>query len=117
LKWSFSNLIRMDQFWVQLMFTLYEVSTSRNMYEWVPHLWFPLVDIQRDLHYLRAMKAAHNKLYLIVGGNTFLDQLSSQHWDDEIYIVSHAPSSFEHERNYYYCLAERINAPLRLAMG
>lgn len=114
LKWRFNNLIRMDRFWAQLIFTLFETSESRDMYEWVPHLWFPLVDLKRDLHYLRAMKIAKNRIFLIVGGDTFLDHLSTENWDEEIYQVSFAESPFWRERECYYCLIDNFIITVRV---
>lgn len=105
-SWTFSHLIRMDEFWVQLLFALFEISETRTMYEWVPRLWFPLVDMTRDLQHLRAMQTAQNKFYLVVGGDSYLDKRPLQYWDSEVYIVSHAESSFQHERSRYYCLID-----------
>lgn len=104
--WTFNDLQRMDRFWVQIMFTLYEASESRIMFEWVPHLWFPLVDLDRDRQYLRAMEKAGNKLFIIIGSDTYLDRLSTKDWRPGAYEWSYAKGPFDDERQVYMCVID-----------
>jgi hypothetical protein len=102
LVWKFHDLQHLDRFWIQLLFLLFEHSTSRTMFVWVPYFWFDLVHLSKDLEAQEAMKVAKNKMYMILGSRTFLDRLPTKYWSREVYEWSYAEGPFEDERSTYY---------------
>jgi hypothetical protein len=107
-RWVFSDLQRMDQFWLQLMFLLFEKSSSRVMCEWLPHFWFHLLHYGKELEAQRAMKRAGNRLYMIIGAKTFLDLQPSAYWDRRVYDWSYASGPFEGESSYFCVIDDYV---------
>ena len=101
LRWRFRDLRRMDAFWVQLMFVLFSVSSSKRMYVWSPHFWFHLLDLKKELQAMRAMRTGGNKHYLIIGADTYVDRLPARYWNKAVYEWSFAPGPFEGETRRY----------------
>lgn len=101
-RWRFHDLRRLDQFWLQLIFLLFEGSATRTMFVWAPHFWFHLLEYGRELQAQDAMSVAGNLMYMIVGGDTFLDRQPERYWSRSVYRWSYEPSSFHSERQTYY---------------
>lgn len=102
--WKFTNLKKMDAFWLQIVFTLLESSADKVCYSWSPHFWFPLVTLENELKMIKAMELVSSKMYMIVGHDTYLDRLGTNFWDKDIYTWSYAESPF-HDQMYKYIAA------------
>ncbi len=72
------------------------------MFVWVPHFWFDLVHYHKDLEAQEAMKIAGNRMYMILGGRSFLDRLPTRYWNKQVYEWSYAPGPFEAQRSWYF---------------
>jgi hypothetical protein len=101
LRWRFRDLRRMDAFWVQLIFVLFSISSSKRMYVWCPHFWFHLLDLKKELQAMCAMQKGGNKHYLIIGADTFVDRLPTRYWNKKVYEWSYATGPFEGENRRY----------------
>ncbi|RIL10862.1 MAG: hypothetical protein DCC75_03490 [Proteobacteria bacterium] len=106
LRFKFRDLELLDRLWLQFIFLLFERSKSRLMFAWVPYFWFDLVHYHKDLEAQEAMHIAGNKMYLIVGSRTYLDQLPTKYWSKRAYTWSYSLSPFESERSSYYDLID-----------
>ncbi len=102
LRWQFTDIRRMDVFWVQLMFVLFSISKTKKMYVWCPHFWFHLLDLKKELQAMRAMKKGDNKHFLMIGGDTFIDRLPTRYWNRKVYEWSYAVGPFEGDIRHYY---------------
>jgi len=105
-SWKFRDLQHLDRLWLQLMFLLFELSESRRMFVWVPYFWFDLVHFQKDLEAQEAMKVAGNKMYMILGNDSFIDRLPTKYWSRQVYEWSYAKGPFENERSTNYDLID-----------
>lgn len=99
--WHFSNLLKMNDFWSHLLLILLEQSKDKVVLGWNPHPWFHLVQTEKEEQYIKALKLAKSKLYLIVGGNTFLDKWTEKFWDEKVVKYSYGKSDFHKERSLY----------------
>jgi hypothetical protein len=106
IRLRFNDLQHLDRFWIQIIFLLFEVSKSRQMYVWVPHFWFDLIHYEKDLEAQRAMKIAGNRMHMIIGADTYLDRLPMRYWARDVYSWSYARSPFHLQRNRYYDLID-----------
>jgi hypothetical protein len=101
-RWRFRDIRRMDSFWVQLMFVLFTLSTSKHMYVWSPHFWFHLLDLNKELQAMRAMQKGGNMHFLMIGSDSFIDRLPSKYWNPKVYHWSYAAGPFASERRRYF---------------
>lgn len=75
LTWHFTNLIRMDDLWVQLINASFKSSKSRSMHIWIPHPWYFYAQKEKNQNFYSVLVKKHIRYYGIVGGQTFLDRL------------------------------------------
>ncbi len=101
IKWRFRDIRRMDTFWVQLMFVLFSISSTKKMHVWCPHFWFHLLDFGKELQAMGAMKKGNNKHFLIIGSDSYIDKLPTRYWNKEVYEWSYAQGPFEGENRRY----------------
>lgn len=79
--WHFYNLYSLNNFWSQLLLLLLEDAEKKVLLGWNPHPWFHLIQMEQEKRYIQALRSLQAKLYLIVGGRTYLDTWASQFWD------------------------------------
>ena len=70
LVWKFYDLKKVDDFTVQLIFTLFQFSKTKIMFEWTGHPWFQLLQGEKEAQFIKTMQLTGSKLYCIVGGET-----------------------------------------------
>lgn len=99
--WHFTDLLRLNNFWAQVLLILTNNTDSKSLYTWMPHSWFHLVYRDSEAQYLKSLKLAHIHLYLICGGDNVLDRWSEQFWKSEHITYSFSKSPFEHDRLTY----------------
>lgn len=99
--WRFNNLLKMNDFWSHILLLLIQQSEKKILLGWNPHPWFHLVQTKQEEQYLKSLGLAKGKLYLIVGGSTFLDRWAEKFWAKEIIEYSFAKSIFDKDRSTY----------------
>ncbi|MBM3260955.1 hypothetical protein FJY93_00905 [Candidatus Kaiserbacteria bacterium] len=99
--WHFSDLLKMNDFWSHILLILIQQSEKKVLLGWNPHPWFHLVQTKQEKQYIKSLKLAKSKLYLIVGGNTFLDRWTQKFWDKDTVVYSFGKSPFEADRATY----------------
>lgn len=107
-RWKFNDLVRMDKFWVQLIVLLFQTSSSKVMFEWIPRFWFDLIHAELDQETQRVLGDGQNHLYMIIGGDSYLDRLPSKEWSPTVYSWSYAQGPFHSERQKYYCVIDDV---------
>jgi hypothetical protein len=96
--WRFNGLRRVDDYWIQVALSLFDQTTATSMFYWIRHSWFSLAHPAKDDQFQRAMRRRGRRLYMAIGGQTFLDHLPSQTWPTDVYRVSFDPSPFDHSK-------------------
>jgi hypothetical protein len=99
--WRFNNLLRLNDFWSQILLILVQQSEDKKLFGYNPHPWFHLVQTEQELQYLKSIGIAKGKLFLIIGGRTYLDRWAEKYFDKKIIEYSFAKSSFK-EKNFDY---------------
>ncbi len=105
--WSFHDTLKLQDFWIQVIFLLYKDSSSKLMRQWIPHPWFILAQHGKSLQFFEAMKIGGYRMQSIVGGDTYLDhEYSSAVPLGDAYQCFFAASPFHEERSRYYGLID-----------
>ncbi len=100
--WHFTDLLKMNDFWSHVILALLQQSKNKILLGWNPHPWFHLVQTKQEEQYIKSLKLANSKLYLIVGGDSFLDRWTEKFWDKKMMEYSFGKSDFHNERSTYF---------------
>jgi hypothetical protein len=84
-RWTVSDLAKADDLWVNLILGMYNASDSAAMYSWLPHPWYHLIHHTAELNLQRILKRNNKQLWLLVGGDSYLDHAYSAYWDSNVY--------------------------------
>lgn len=101
ISWHFSDLRRTDDFWINALIALLEHTGEQRVFQWVPHPWFHLAQHERELTFQETLRALKRRIFMNIGGNSFLDQAFSKFWPADVYSTSYVESPFA-ERPYDY---------------
>lgn len=112
--WHFSNLLKMNDFWSHLLLILLKQSKNKILLGWNPHPWFHLVQTEKEEQYIKALKLVKSKLYLIVGGNTFLDKWTEKFWKEKNIKYSFGKSDFQDQRSLYVNVVDDYVVTIKL---
>lgn len=99
--WHFQNLLQMNDFWSHLLLALIQQSKGKILLGWNPHPWFHLVQTEHEQQYIHALGLAKSKLYLVVGGNSFLDCWTKRFWDGNTVEYAFDVGLFMKDRTTY----------------
>jgi hypothetical protein len=99
--WKFRNLRYLGQFWTQLILKLCATSADRTCFEWAPHAWFSLSHTHEESQFIRAMRLAGNKYYLIIGSDTALSRSYTSYLTEDLGEASFAEGPFTKESSYF----------------
>jgi hypothetical protein len=75
LTWRFTNLIQLDDFWVQLITASFAKSKTKTLCIWIPHPWYYFAQREKILHFYSVLVRKRIRYFGIAGGDTFLDKL------------------------------------------
>jgi len=101
-EWRFNDLRTVDDFWGHLLLSLAVETKERLIFEWIPHPWFELIHEEKEDAFRRAMIQQRCRLYMCVGGDSYLDRVHESRWDRRMYTYSFAESPFQHRRSEYF---------------
>ena len=93
--WHFNNLLRLNDFWSQILLILIKQSKKKILLGYNPHPWFHLVQTKQEEQYIKSINLARGKLYLIIGGRTYLDKWVEKFFDKNTVAHSFGRSVFE----------------------
>lgn len=114
LKLRFSNLERLDDFWIHTIILILQKSSRPKLYQWMPHPWFNLIHSQKSLPFHRALKVGGYSVENIIGGQTWLDRRAAKLSVQGVYEYSFAPGPFESERSTYYSITDTYLLTIKL---
>ncbi|MEZ4754068.1 MAG: hypothetical protein R3A13_07125 [Bdellovibrionota bacterium] len=99
----FTDLRRLDLYWMQLMLALVKLNPNQPMFLWCPYQWFHLVHDYSVTQLYRAEDISGGKRYHIFGNDSYLAKLALKNFPKEG-VYSFAESPFASEKSTYYTL-------------
>jgi len=99
--WHFDNLFKLNDLWAQILLALVEQSKEKVILGWNPHTWFHLAESKEEERYLKSLELSNAKLYLIIGGNHYLDKWAEKYLKKDYIKYSFGKSGFQEERSKY----------------
>jgi hypothetical protein len=100
-SWEFTNLLRMDDFWVQIMQTFFVETGNRELFGWIPHPWYYFAQPRKVVDFYRFVKREKRRLYYILGEDTLLARRYVETLSTQIFSHSFAPSPFTFGKHVY----------------
>ncbi len=98
-SWVFHSLLRGNDLWNQIILALLKRSGSSDMFSWVPHPWFLLLEVEKEERLHRLFGFARRRFYTAVAGTTYLDRTAiGKFYRGTQHTVSFSPGSFPSER-------------------
>lgn len=104
-RWKFSSLAQLNGFWTQVILAMIETSTSKLVFDWVPHPWFYLAEPSVERQFMRVVAAQNAAFYRIVGGRSALDREPAAYWSQLPGVTSYSPGPFDGENDTYRVVA------------
>jgi hypothetical protein len=93
-SWRFSNLLRLDDFWVECMQRLFELSGAEVLYNWAPRPWFYFAQAKKLEQFYRSLVRRRRRFVLVLGGCDPLDRLFSSRMSPALFTIRHDPTFF-----------------------
>jgi hypothetical protein len=115
--WTFSNLLKLDDFWMHIILLLFSQSNARVMYQWLPHPWFHLAQKEKSPSFQKAIELGGFRVFSIIGGDTYLDLWSKQITTPGAYEFSYARGPFHEQRTHAYSLIDPYLLTVTLDQG
>ncbi|MDC0357774.1 hypothetical protein OAO01_03085 [Oligoflexia bacterium] len=113
-SFRFSNLARVDDFWIHAIILMLQHSKRKTMFQWHPHPWFNLVNSHKSFPFHNALRTAGFRIDNIVGGNTFLDYQAGRINTKNVYEYSFATSPFQDDRSNCYSVTDSFLLTVKL---
>lgn len=103
-QWTFRNLAQLNDFWVELVFTLLKEQPREILYNWLPYPWFVLLQSVRSQTWAIAMRNTGMRIRTILGSDTPLVREYVRRQGDQIPTeeISLATSPFHGTEATYY---------------
>lgn len=99
----FSDLLRMDHYWVQMLIALHKILPNEPLYLWCPYQWFNLIQNYNISHFYEASDNLGAYRYHIMGSPCYLNQRALKELPKNgKYSLN--PGSFKDERHINYSL-------------
>ena len=100
-SWHFSNLLRLDDFWVECMQRIFDISRADVLYNWAPRPWFYFAQARKLEQFYRTLIRKNRRIGLVLGGNEPLDHLFSSRMSSKLFTIRHDPAFFSKLRNQH----------------
>lgn len=101
-RWSFRNLLDMDDYWAYLLLYILRTSRSRTMLSWNPFLWFNVFHTENEDRFFNSVKLIGAKAFTVIGSNCFLNQWATQFLRKNSVTYSFVPSPFRDRLDLYF---------------
>jgi hypothetical protein len=93
-SWRFSNLLRLDDFWVESMQLVFDQSGAEVLHNWAPRPWFYFAQAKKLEQFYRSLVRRGRRITLVLGGSDPLDRLFSSRMSPNLFTIRHDPSFF-----------------------
>lgn len=104
--WRFTNLLRLNNFWAQAILVLLNRSSSKILYTWMPHSWFNLAYQEQETQYLKSLKHAESRQYLICGSKSPLDVWAERFWKSSNTTYAFTSTPFVKDSSFYWNIVD-----------
>ena len=101
-RWSFSTLIKLDDFWVQIIWMMFLRSTEKVYYTWAPHPWYYFGQAEKLEQFYAALSAKGRLIHLVMGGRSPIDRFYASKVDPRLFKVLMAPDLFPDKRHQHF---------------
>ncbi len=113
--WHFTNLIKMNAFWSQLLLAVIHQSPSKKIFGYNPHPWFHLAHTKQESDFIEGLGVSGGMLYLIIGGTTFLDRRTERYWQNGAVEYHFGSSGFSTDQDVYINVIDEYVLTVRLS--
>lgn len=103
-SWQFSNLLRLDNFWVQSMIAIFSHSGAKLKFGWNPHPWFYFAQPDKVQRYYAMFKSRGWRYYSTIGGQSYLDRRYAESMDAGFYEYRLNQTPVFDDMSRYYSL-------------
>ena len=105
-RYQFSNLVRLDDFWINSLIMMVERSKEKKMYQWLPHPWFNLIQNWKSMPFQNALLLSGGFVQSIIGGTNFLDKQASLLTTKGVYEFSYSPGPYDERQSTYLSVTD-----------
>ncbi len=107
--WRFSNLLKTDDFWAQLLLVLYRETDQKILFNWIPHPWFYFAQVEKVEQFYRVLEREGRRIYSVIGGDTYLDRRYAEGVSPKVYTYSLKHGPFQGDSStYLYFIDEYV---------
>ena len=100
--WYFINLIRMNDFWSQILLAMAKTKPNSIALHYYTHAWFEFAQEKKESQFSKAYMSEIKKAFTIVGNKTFLDRYTNDEFgedygtdQEEIYLTNDPSEKIE----------------------
>lgn len=101
LSWNFSDLIRCNEFWNQLLLAVLRQTSTTSVFAWVPYPWFVLLRDDRESQLHEALLMSGRSFYTSFGNCGQLQAPVEKIYRHKNHTVSFSHSPFEQLKSTY----------------
>jgi len=112
--WHFTNLNILNNFWSQVLLVVINQAKDKRIYGYSPHPWYHLLQTEQEDQYIQSLRHSGARLYLMMGGRTFLDKWATKYWPKSVVEYSFAESPYEQNRGWYFDLIDDYLVSVKL---
>ncbi len=83
-SWKFTNLLRLNDFWSQILLLLFKHSKTKKLLGSHAHPWYHFAQPKQEEQYIKSVGLIGGALYLIIYGDTYLDKWAEPYWKKHV---------------------------------
>ncbi len=110
--WYFTDLLKMNDFWSQLLIAMATTHQKAISLNFVPHRWFELMQRNQESQFKRAFCGLVTHEYSLIGSQSFLDRyvlsLAKKYPNEHVYVSSTLRGLTENKSQYIDILGDFI---------
>ncbi len=99
--WKFSNLFKLDDFWVQAMIAAFQSSNAQTMFSSCAHPWFYFAQAKKMHIFYKLLESKGKQIKLTISGDSFLDQYFKNSVSKKLYEVIVSANPLKLKSNQY----------------
>lgn len=115
LRWSFRNLLDLDDYWAYLLLYLLRTGSSKTMTSWNPFLWFNVFHTEHEDRFFNSVRLIGGRAYTIIGRDCFLNRWATQFLKKNEVIHAFATSPFRDQLDLYFNVVDDYILSVRLS--
>lgn len=101
LAWKFSDLMRCNEFWNQLLLALLKHTPAGDVFSWVPYPWFALLQEERESRLQKVFRMSGRTFYTSFGHDNPFEPRIRKLYSHRNQIISFALGPLSDQTNRY----------------